>query len=119
MELAFRMQSAGTDVFDLSQEPAHIRESYGLTFAEQRTMDSTLMYQAMAQHNVDVISAFSNHGSDLVTVAMGQLKDRRDRILRVSHSTGDSDAPKSGVDHFRNIPRCDPADPPRPTLACR
>ena len=29
MELAFRMQTAGTDAFDLSQEPAHIREMYG------------------------------------------------------------------------------------------
>tara|TARA_R110002049_G_scaffold72490_6_gene187344 strand:+ start:20194 stop:21609 length:1416 start_codon:yes stop_codon:yes gene_type:complete len=29
MELAFRMQSAGTDAFDLNQEPAHIRQMYG------------------------------------------------------------------------------------------
>ena len=29
MELAFRMQSAGTDAFDLSQEPSHVREMYG------------------------------------------------------------------------------------------
>ncbi|MFV0444224.1 MAG: DUF1501 domain-containing protein [Planctomycetaceae bacterium] len=31
LELAFRMQTAATDVFDLSQEPLHIRERYGDT----------------------------------------------------------------------------------------
>ena len=31
MELAFRMQTAATDVFDLAQEPQHIREMYGDT----------------------------------------------------------------------------------------
>lgn len=39
-----------------------IRQAYGLEFADLRTMDSTLMYQAAAQQNVDVISAFSSDG---------------------------------------------------------
>ena len=39
-----------------------IRNAYGLEFADLRTMDSTLMYQAAAQLNVDVISAFSSDG---------------------------------------------------------
>lgn len=39
-----------------------IRESYELAFAELRTMDSTLMYQAAALGQVDVISAFSSDG---------------------------------------------------------
>jgi len=39
-----------------------IRNTYGLEFADLRTMDSTLMYQAAAQQNVDVISAFSSDG---------------------------------------------------------
>ena len=39
-----------------------IRNTYGLEFADLRTMDSTLMYQAAAQENVDVISAFSSDG---------------------------------------------------------
>ncbi len=39
-----------------------IQDTYGLSFAEHRTMDSTLMYQAAAQRNVDVISAFSSDG---------------------------------------------------------
>jgi osmoprotectant transport system permease protein len=39
-----------------------IRETYALAFADLRTMDSTLMYQAAAQGTVDVISAFSSDG---------------------------------------------------------
>ena len=39
-----------------------IRDTYGLEFADLRTMDSTLMYQAAARQNVDVISAFSSDG---------------------------------------------------------
>ena len=31
MELAFRMQTAGTDAFDLSKEPDHIVKMYGET----------------------------------------------------------------------------------------
>ena len=33
-----------------------------LEFADRRMMDSTLLYQAAAQQNVDVISAFSSDG---------------------------------------------------------
>jgi len=43
-------------------EWASIRDTYGLRFADLRTMDSTLMYQAAAEGNVDVISAFSSDG---------------------------------------------------------
>ena len=39
-----------------------IRDIYQLAFAELRTMDPTLMYQAAAQGQVDVISAFSSDG---------------------------------------------------------
>jgi osmoprotectant transport system permease protein len=39
-----------------------IRDTYGLTFGSQRTMDSSLMYQAVASEQVDVISAFSTDG---------------------------------------------------------
>jgi osmoprotectant transport system permease protein len=39
-----------------------LHETYGLGFATQRSMDSSLMYQAAAQGNVDVISAFSTDG---------------------------------------------------------
>ena len=39
-----------------------IRRVYALEFAELRMMDSTLMYQAAAKEDVDVISAFSSDG---------------------------------------------------------
>ena len=39
-----------------------LEEAYGLRFAERRSMDPSLMYQAVAQGNVDVIGAFSTDG---------------------------------------------------------
>jgi osmoprotectant transport system permease protein len=39
-----------------------LEEAYGLHFAERRSMDASLMYQAAAQGNVDVIGAFSTDG---------------------------------------------------------
>jgi len=39
-----------------------IRERYGLTMKAERSMDPSLMYQAVANRNVDVISAFSTDG---------------------------------------------------------
>jgi osmoprotectant transport system permease protein len=39
-----------------------VREAYGLEFRELRSMDSALMYQAAAQGDVDVITAFSTDG---------------------------------------------------------
>ena len=49
-----------------------LRTRYGLEFAAQRSMDSSLMYQAVEHGNVDVISAFSTDGRiaalDLVVI---------------------------------------------------
>lgn len=39
-----------------------LEASYGLELREQRSMDPSLMYQAVAQGSVDVISAFSSDG---------------------------------------------------------
>jgi len=39
-----------------------LEEVYGLHFAERRSMDASLMYQAAAQGSVQVISAFSTDG---------------------------------------------------------
>lgn len=39
-----------------------VRDRYGLAFAEQRSFDSTLMYPAVVEGQVDVISAFSSDG---------------------------------------------------------
>jgi osmoprotectant transport system permease protein len=39
-----------------------LRDAYGLHFADRRSMQSTFMYQAAANGDVDVISAFSSDG---------------------------------------------------------
>jgi osmoprotectant transport system permease protein len=50
-----------------------VRDAYGLRFANQRQMQSTFMYEAVAKGEADVISAFSSDGRiaqyDLVTLA--------------------------------------------------
>jgi osmoprotectant transport system permease protein len=43
-------------------EWAALREGYGLRFRQQRQMDPTFMYGAVASGEVDVISAFSSDG---------------------------------------------------------
>jgi osmoprotectant transport system substrate-binding protein/osmoprotectant transport system permease protein len=39
-----------------------IREAYGLRFEDRRSMQATFMYQAAANGNIDVVSAFSSDG---------------------------------------------------------
>ncbi|MBI2894365.1 MAG: ABC transporter permease subunit [Deltaproteobacteria bacterium] len=56
-----------------------IRERYGLGFATERSMDSSLMYQAVAQGNVDVISAFSTDGR-IAALELVVLEDDRGAI---------------------------------------
>jgi osmoprotectant transport system permease protein len=56
-----------------------LRETYGLRFAAQRSMDSSLMYQAAAQGNVDVISAFSTDGR-IAALDLVLLEDDRGAI---------------------------------------
>jgi osmoprotectant transport system permease protein len=56
-----------------------IRDTYGLTFESQRTMDSSLMYQAVASEQVDVISAFSTDGR-IAALDLVVLEDDRGAI---------------------------------------
>ena len=56
MELAFRMQTAATDVFDLSQEPQSIRDMYGDT-TQGRNM---LMARRLVERGVRYVQCF--HG---------------------------------------------------------
>ncbi len=61
--------------YELFQRPEWraLREVYGLGFAEQRSMDPSLMYEALAGGAVDLIGAFSSDGRidayDLVVLA--------------------------------------------------
>ena len=50
--------------YEFLQRPewAAVRQAYGLAFRQQRSMDPSLMYQAAANGDVDVISAFSTDG---------------------------------------------------------
>ena len=48
--------------FFVRPEWTAIQDAYGLKFQQLRTMDSTLMYEAIGQKNVDAISAFSSDG---------------------------------------------------------
>ncbi len=56
-----------------------IRDTYGLAFASERTMDSSLMYQAVANGQVDVISAFSTDGR-IAAFDLVVLEDERGTI---------------------------------------
>ncbi len=58
MELAFRMQTAGTEVFDLSQEPAHIRAMYGNT-TQGRNM---LMARRLSERGVRYVQCYHGGG---------------------------------------------------------
>lgn len=66
--------SIGSDYeFFARPEWYKLRDTYGLNFADQVSMDSSLMYQAVAQGRVDVITAFSSDGRiaafDLIVLA--------------------------------------------------
>lgn len=81
MELAFRMQTAATDVFDLQQEPAHIREMYGDT-TQGRNM---LIARRLAERGVRYVQCY--HGG-------GQPWDNHGAIVpRIKQLTKESDQP--------------------------
>lgn len=61
-QYAPRMVIGGDYEFFGRPEWAAIRQTYGLVFERLRTMDASLMYQAAATGDVDVISAFSTDG---------------------------------------------------------
>ena len=81
MELAFRMQTAGTDAFDLSQEPDHIRRMYGDTI-QGRNM---LIARRLAERGVRYVQCY--HGA-------GQPWDNHSGIVpRIKQLTADTDQP--------------------------
>ena len=81
MELAFRMQTAGTDVFDLEQEPEHIRKMYGES-VQGRNM---LIARRLAERGVRYIQCY--HGS-------GQPWDNHSGLVpRITKLARESDQP--------------------------
>jgi len=77
--IARRLVIGGDYEFFGRPEWAAVRDAYGLTFASQRTMDSSLMYQAAASGQVDVISAFSTDGR-IAALDLVVLEDDRGAI---------------------------------------
>ena len=58
MELAFRMQTAGTDAFDLEQEPEHIREMYGNTMQGR----NLLVARRLSERGVRYVQCYHGGG---------------------------------------------------------
>ena len=74
-----RLVIGGDYEFFARPEWDSIRVAYALEFADRRTMDPTLMYQAAAGGDVDVISAFSSDGR-IAAYDLRVLDDDRDAI---------------------------------------
>ncbi len=56
------MEIAGDLEFFARSEWRAVKETYALAFAKKRPMDSTLMYRAVANGDVDVITAYTTDG---------------------------------------------------------
>ena len=65
--------------FFIRTEWIAVRDSYGLDFADRRSMDPTLMYEAVAAGEVDVISAYSTDGR-IAAYDLRILNDDREAI---------------------------------------
>ena len=76
---ASRLSVGGDYEFFDRPEWRAIRERYGLRFREQRSMDPSLMYQAVANSQVDLIGAFSTDGR-IAALDLVLLEDERHAI---------------------------------------
>ena len=56
-----------------------VERGYGLTFRERRTMDPSLLYQAIAARQVDVITAYSSDGR-IASLDLVVLEDEKNAI---------------------------------------
>jgi osmoprotectant transport system permease protein len=74
-----RLSVGGDYEFFQRPEWRAIQDRYGLRFREQRSMDPSLMYQAVANGQVDVISAFSTDGR-IAALDLVLLEDERQAI---------------------------------------
>ena len=74
--LSSSLEIGGDYEFFVRPEWKALREAYGFSFRNQRSMDSSLMYQATAAEEVDVISAFSTDGR-IATFGLRLLEDDR------------------------------------------
>ncbi|MEO7386967.1 MAG: ABC transporter permease/substrate-binding protein [Gammaproteobacteria bacterium] len=77
--VAPRLAMGGDYEFFDRAEWQSLRTAYGLSFRERRSMDPSLMYQAVGQGTVDVISAFSTDGR-IAALDLVVLEDDRGAI---------------------------------------
>lgn len=95
--VAPRLRIGGDFEFFGRQEWAAVRDGYGLRFAERREFQSTFMYRAIADGDVDVISAFSSDGR-IAALDLIVLEDTRgalppyDAVLLLSPARADDEA---------------------------
>lgn len=78
MELAFRMQSAATDAFDITKEPEAIRESYGDTPVGR----NLLMARRLAERGVRYVQCY--HGAGQPWDSHAGLLPNHQRLARES-----------------------------------
>jgi osmoprotectant transport system permease protein len=76
---ASRLAVGGDYEFFQRPEWRAIQDRYGLQFREQRSMDPSLMYQAVANSQVDLIGAFSTDGR-IAALDLVLLEDERHAI---------------------------------------
>jgi osmoprotectant transport system permease protein len=76
---ARRLAVGGDYEFFQRPEWRAVQEQYGLRFREQRSMDPSLMYQAVANGQVDLIGAFSTDGR-IAALDLVVLEDERHAI---------------------------------------
>lgn len=81
-ELAFRMQSAAPEAVDISQEPAHIRDLYGLD--NKRTADfgmRCLLARRMVERGVRFVQVYSGGGPvSIQWDAHSNLKENHEKM---------------------------------------
>lgn len=77
--VASNLSIGGDYEFFARPEWAAIQRTYGLKFREQRSMDPSLLYQAVASGAVDVISAFSTDGR-IAAYDLSVLEDEKGAI---------------------------------------
>jgi osmoprotectant transport system permease protein len=87
----------GSDLEFLSRpEWAALKRAYGLAFGQEKSFNPTFMYRAIADGQVDVISAFSSDGR-LAGGALAVLEDNKhaipsyDAVILISPRRGDDE----------------------------
>ncbi len=74
-----RLSLASDYEFFSRQEWRSVQDAYGLAFREQRTMDPSLLYEALAAGQVDVVTAYSSDGR-IDALGLVVLEDERHAI---------------------------------------